>query len=184
DPVRRRQELLHALLLGQPADEEDVRRLVRLADLVGHGDTSRDDTHLACAQRARLGSQGLRRAEDEPGTTHEPAGGPASTPRELDVRPPELDDERPPGRERRPRPGDPGRVYEGHPTRSPAGGRREREEEERQKEDEPGPLAQIPDDSVSVREPEVAERGGRDDRDLHAGAAEVLDAVPDERAGD
>src|SRR6185312_2031871 len=48
---------------------------------------------------------------------------------------------------------------------------------------EPGAAAQVPDDSMAVRQPEAAELLGPDDLDVDATAAHVLDRVRDETAG-
>jgi hypothetical protein len=63
---------------------------------------------------------------------------------------------------------------------SPAGGAREGGEEERQREREPRPAAQVADHTVPVGDPEVAETGRRDDLDLHSRRTRVLDRVADE----
>ena len=70
-------------------------------------------------------------------------------------------------------------VARGTPRRA-----RVRGQEEREGEREPWPPAQVPDDAVPVREPEVAKGRGRDDVDVDARLAQVLDRVADERPGD
>ena len=66
----------------------------------------------------------------------------------------------------------------------PAGGARVRREEERHEQHLPRAPLQVPDDPVAVREPEVSERRRRDDDDLDATRAHVLDGVAHEGARD
>ena len=64
------------------------------------------------------------------------------------------------------------------------GGAGEREEEERQSEREPRAAAEVAGDAVPVGDAVVAEPRRRDDDDVDAGGAGVLDRVLDEVAGD
>ena len=63
-------------------------------------------------------------------------------------------------------------------------GTRVRGEEERQEQHLPRTPPEVPDDPVPVREPEVPERGGRDDVDVEAGRPQVLDRIANERSRD
>ena len=127
--LRRLEELEDALLLAQPAGEEDVRRLVRLADLGRDLDAVRDHAHLARAERARAASA---RNVDAASTTPRARGRSGRTShgraaRELDVRPPDLEHERLPGRERRERRREPVGVHDvGVARRAPRGRARTR----------------------------------------------------------
>ena len=169
-PARRLDELEDALLRREPAGEEDVRRLVRLArpssgtsTPLGITRTSRAPSSRAAAAsscEAQIASRA--RAQDPPGERRRAPG-------ELDVGAPELDDER---------------LARSPPATSPAGSQwawtrsasraarradaRERGEHRRQQQPEPGPAAEVADDAVAVRDPEVAERERRDDLDLDA----------------
>ena len=115
---------MDALLLRQAADEEHVRRLVRLADGLRDLDAARDDAHLAGAQLPRRVGQRLRGDDREPRAAQQRPEEPWRLPRQLDVRAPELDDERLPGLERRQRGRQPVRVDEigvpRRPSRRPA----------------------------------------------------------------
>ena len=75
-------------------------------------------------------------------------------------------------------------MDEVHRARSAACGARVGEQEEREKERQPRPPADVAGDPVPVREPEVPERRGRDDLDVDAGLAQVLDGVAHEDARD
>ena len=127
-------ELVDPLLLGEPPDEEHVRRLVRLPD-VAPGSRRRSGRR---ARRPRRASRAAA-ASDSDGTRtmrarrSRAAGDPRRPLRELDVRAPELDDERPPRRERRKRRGEPVRVDEVGAASRATGRPRERREEERQR---------------------------------------------------
>ncbi len=57
-------------------------------------------------------------------------------------------------------------------------------QEERQREHEPRPAAEVADDPVPVGDPEVAEVRRRDDLDVDPGRPNVLDRVPHEVTGD
>ena len=139
-------------------------------------------TSRAPSSRAALGEV-LGRDDRQPRPSQQRPEEPRRAARELDVRSPELDDVRLPGRERRERGGKPVRVDEVGVARSPARRPRVVEEERRQQQREPRPPAQVPGDPVAVRDPEVAERRGRDDLDLDALRPHRLDGVADEEAG-
>ena len=64
-----------------------------LADVVGDPDAARDHADVACAEPAGGGGQLLGRTDDDPCAPHELPRHPACAPRELYVRPPELEDE-------------------------------------------------------------------------------------------
>jgi hypothetical protein len=184
EPVRRLDELGDALLVREAADVEDVRRILGLAHRLRERDARGHDAHLARPEPTRGLHERRRGADQEPRATHEPAESPGRLQRELGVRAPELHDERPPGRERGERRDEPVRVHEVGVACGPPRGPGEREQEERDEEYAPRLPPQVPGDPVPVREPEVPERGGRDDRDLDARRAQVLDRVPHERARD
>jgi hypothetical protein len=61
---------------------------------------------------------------------------------------------------------------------------RERDEERGHEQDEPRPPPQVAHDPVPERDPEVRERRGGHDLDLHALASHRLDRVAHEEAGD
>ena len=94
-PVRGRQQVEDSLLAREPAGVEHLRWLRLRADLVGHLDTAPDHSYLSGAElprsiceRVRGADSHSRPAQDLTRQLRSPAG-------ELDVRPPELDDERP-----------------------------------------------------------------------------------------
>ena len=132
-PLGRGEELLDPLLRREPADEEDVRRLLGLADRLGDLDPARDHAHLARAELARRVGEGLRGRDRQPRAAQERPEEPRRPPRELDVGAPELDDERLPGRERGERRREPVRVDEVGVARRAARRARERDEERRQR---------------------------------------------------
>ena len=173
-------ELEHALLLREPPDVEHVRRLVRRADRVGDGDAARDDPDVARAERRAPASA---RNDDAAITSSRAAGAPAaratgSAPGELEVRAPHLHDERRAER-RRDRAGrEPVRVDEIRVARRPR--RRMFQRNAGTSSAQPRPRAQVADDPVAVRDAEVPERRRRDDLDLDAARAHVLDRVGDE----
>ncbi len=76
------------------------------------------------------------------------------------------------------------RVDEIGTARRPSRRARVRREEERERGNEPRLPPQVPDDAVPVREPEVPERGGRDDRDFDPRLPQVVDGIPHERPRD
>ena len=149
----------------------------------GISTAARDDPHLARAELARRAREVLGGDDREPRPPQQRPEEPRRAPRQLDVGPPELDDERLPGRERRERGREPVRVHEVGVAGGPPRGPRVVEQERRQQQRQPRPPAQVPGDPVAVRDPEVAERRRRDDLDLDALRAHRLDGVADEEAG-
>ena len=123
----------------------------------GSVDPARNDPNLARAEHSGVLCKRLRRAEHEPSAPYEASRRPAHAPRELDVRPPELEDEglpRPAGRQRRRQPVRMDEVgVAGSATCSPG----IRDEEGGNEQRLPGSPPQIPDDAVTVGEPEVTE---------------------------
>ena len=87
-------ELQDPLLRREPSREQDLRRVGGLRDGLGHLHPARDHAHFPRAQLASRGGQRLRRADHEPRLSHDAPRQPASPPRQLDVRPPQLQDER------------------------------------------------------------------------------------------
>ena len=74
-------------------------------------------------------------------------------------------------------------VHDVGVTGGAAGREREGPDEERKRGDQPRPPADVLDDAVPERDPEVAEVGRRHDDHVGPGGAKVLDLVPDEYAG-
>ena len=64
------------------------------------------------------------------------------------------------------------------------GGTAEGREEQWEREHEPALPPEVADDAVPVRDPEVRERGRRDDVDLDPGVPQMLDRVANEHTGD
>ena len=164
-PAGRLDELEDALLLAQPADVEHVRRVGRLADLVGDLDrrsgsraprvapsaaaspARNDDAAITMRARRTSGrtSHGTRRASSTSvpqtwRTNGLPVASAASRGR------------------------DPVRVHDVGVARRPPRRPRERGQEERHRGDEPGPRAQVLHDPAAEGDAEVAEVGRRDDR--------------------
>jgi len=182
-PSRRLQQLEDALLGREPAGEEDLGRIRRRRNLAGDLDAARDHLDVLGSELPRLtGERGrgadrqARATEDRAGERRRPAG-------ELDVGAPELDDvrlsRRTCDRARR----QPVRMDQVRPTRRAPGGPCERAEEGGQRERLQRAGAEIPDHARSVRDPEVAKRGGGDDLDVGSSPPEVLDRVGHEAAG-
>ena len=161
-----------------------MRRLVGLDRSRGQRHTCGDDVHVARSERARDGDERLRRADHEPGATHQPPGEPRSPPRKLGVRPPELEHKGLPGREGGKRGREPVGVHQVCAVRRAPRSQREGGEERGHEERLPGGAPEVPDDAVTVCEAEVPERGRRHDVNLHSRLAQVLDCVPDEHPGD
>ena len=69
-------QLADSLLLRQPTDVEDVRRLVRLADRLGDRDPARDHAHVPRAEPTGIVSKRGRRAHDDlrPTNSHRASG--------------------------------------------------------------------------------------------------------------
>ena len=132
---------------------------------------SSGESPLRSGRRERLvrPARALRRARaaDGQSTTLRAADelprDPARSPRELDVRSPELEDERLSRLQRGQRRREPVRMDEIGIARSSPRSARVRREEQRHEEHLPRTALQVPDDAVPVGEPEVPERGGRDD---------------------
>ena len=180
-PCRRRQELVDPLLGREAADEEHVRRILRLADRLRDLDPARDrraprahrararqsarDSEAAIASRARrrIGrkSQGARRATS------------TSVPQSWTTYGlPVASAARPEGSQC---------AWTRSASRAARrAGTREDDEKSRQEQREPRPPAQIPGDPVPVGDAEVAERRRRDDLDLHSLGPHGLDRVTDE----
>ena len=136
-------------------------------------------TSRAPSSRAAL-ARNSRGRDREPRPAQDRPEEPRRAPRDLDIRPPELDDVRLAGRERGEAGREPVRVDEVGIPRSPPRRQCEADEEGRQEQREPRPPAQVADDPVPVRDPEVPERRRRDDLDLHSLRPHRLDRVTDE----
>jgi len=183
-PLGRGGELLDPLLRGEPAHVEDVCGLGRLSDALGDGDAASDHPHLACTEAACVLGQSPRGAENETGPAQHGAGEPGGPARELDIRPPELDDVRPARERSHEARGKPVGVDEVGGSGRPAGSSRVGGKEGGKKRRPRRAPAQVADDAVTVGEAEVGERRRRDDLHLHPGRLHVLDRIPDEDAGD
>ena len=184
DPLGRPDEVEDPLLLGETAHEQRVRRIVRLADGVGNRDPARHHAHPSCAELACGRCERLRRAQHDARPANEAPGGPAHTRRELHVRSPQLEDERLAGLQRREGGRKPVGVDEVGIARRTARCSRVRSQEYRQQERLPRTAPEVPDDAVSVGEPEVPERGGRDDLDVEPGGAKFLHRLAHEHPCD
>ncbi len=161
-----------------------MRWVLGLLDAIRHGNTARDDAHVSGPERERRAGKRLRRAENEARPSEKPAGKPGEAPRELGVGSPELDDERLAGGQCGKRRRKPVGMHEvdtrGGPASRPGIG----EQEQRHHNRQPRAPPEVPDDPVTVREPEVAERSRRDHGDFDPGSAQMLDRVLDEHPGD
>ena len=132
--VGRLDELEDALLLAEPAREEDVRRLGGRADVLGDRRPAAGRPPPARAPSARASSaRKRRRREHDARAAHERANEPRRAPRELDVGAPHLQHVRLSGRARRDRRRDPVRVHEVGVARRPPRRDGERREERRQR---------------------------------------------------
>ena len=64
-PLRGRDEVEDPLLLGQPAGEERMRRIVGVADPRRNGDAARNDAYVPRAELPRSCGERIRRAHDD-----------------------------------------------------------------------------------------------------------------------
>ncbi len=183
EPLGRFEELADSLLTREPAGVQNVRWLLRRADLLRHVNAARHEAHVSRAERACGHGQRRRRTEDEPGSAQQPPERPGRTARQLDVGAPQLYDERPPRCESGKRGREPVCVDEIGSTRCPPGGPGVREKEERKREQQPRPPPEVPHDPVPVREPEVRKRVRRHNDDLDAGVPQARDGVAHEHPG-
>jgi hypothetical protein len=182
-PAPRLDELADALLLREPTDVEDVRRVVRLAEGLGDRDGARDHADLAGAETPCVLGERAGRADDSLRPGHETARERPHVPCERHVRAPQLQDERLAGRQGGKRAREPVRMDDVRVTARPPRGAREGEEEERQQRRLPRRAPQVVDDPVAVGDPEVAEARRRDDAHLEPVSTKRLDRVAHERAG-
>ena len=173
---------MDSLLRREAADEEHVRRLLRLADRLGDLDPARDRraprAHRARAPRSR--GTPRRRSRAAPGAGS--AGRASGARRAISTSVPQswttyglpvASAARPDGK--------PVRVDEVRITRSPTrrAVRRTTRKAGRNSASH-GLRRRLPGDPVPVGDAEVAERRGRDDLDLHSLGTHRLDRVTDE----
>ena len=97
----------------------------------GNRDTRRDDANVSGTELARCLRERLRRAEHDPRPAHQHPRDPARASRELDVRPPELENERLPCLDRRQRRRKPVGVHDVGVARCSPRSMRVRREEQR-----------------------------------------------------
>ena len=182
--VRGRKQIENSLLGREPARVEHLGRRGLFADGRRHVDAAPDHADLARAELAGSVGERVRGAERQARAAQDPAGEPRRPPPQLDVRAPELDDEGAPKPHCDPTERQPVRVDEvgvarGAPGRAPQSAQHQRHEQHAGRAP-----AQVPGDAGAVGDPVMAEDERRDDLDLDAAPAHVLDRVRDEAAYD
>ena len=180
-PARRLDELQHALLGREAAGVEHLGRLRFLAHRRRQVDAARNHPHLPGPELPSRVREGVRGHDHEPGAPQHTAREPRRTPRELDIRAPDLNDVRRAGPCRHPARRDPVGVQE--ISIHPAGGAHEAREQRGDEQHEPRPAPQIADDPVSVGDPVVTELLRPNDLDLDPARTDVVDRVRNEPAG-
>ena len=142
------------------------------------------DANVSGAERPDVCRESGGGADDDRCPPQERPKEPRQTPGELDVRSPRLQDERLPRGEPRNGRREPVRVDDVCIPRCATRLPREREEKEREEDRPPRLRLEVVGDPVAVGDPEVTERGWRDDVDVDSGPTQVLDRVLDEQPGD
>ena len=93
-PLARLDQLEHALLRREASRVEHLRWARFRANVFGKLDAARNHAHLGSTELTGAVRERIRRRDYEPGAAQNAAREPRHTPRELDVRAPDLDDVR------------------------------------------------------------------------------------------
>ena len=151
-----------------------------LGDLVRDLHPARDHAHLLRAEVASGVRKRVRGTDCQARPAQDRTGKRPRSPRQLDVRAPELDDERAPESRGDPAARKPVRMDQVRLRREPLRRASEVPEHRREHRRAPRLAAQVADDPGAVRDAVVRERRGRDDVDVDPAPTELRDRLAEE----